>query len=71
MDDAEDRCRKVITAENYGIVSVVDVQKTIKKKIGKNIRPYIILGACNPSKAYQAIKEEEDIGVLMPCNVLL
>ena len=61
----------MITAEKFGIVSVVDVSKTLKKKLGVDIRPYVILGACSPPKAFQAIQSEEDIGILMPCNVLL
>ena len=71
MEDAEEKCRKVITAEKFGIVSCVDVQKTIKKKINKDIRPYLILGACSPPHAFNAVGLEEHIGLLMPCNVLL
>jgi uncharacterized protein (DUF302 family) len=71
MQTVEDRVRQVITEEKFGIVSVVDVQKTLKKKMGVDISPYLILGACSPPKAYSAIQMEDDIGILMPCNVLL
>ena len=71
MEEAEEALRDALKPEKFGVVSVVDIQKTLKKKINKDIRPYLIIGACSPPHAFDAIEAEDDIGVLMPCNVLL
>lgn len=69
--DAEQRVREALSAEGFGILSEIDVQAKLEEKLGQDIGPYKILGACSPPLAHQAIELDPDVGALLPCNVLL
>ncbi|MDH5366869.1 MAG: DUF302 domain-containing protein [Cyclobacteriaceae bacterium] len=68
---AEEQIRAALKEVGFGILTEIDMQGTLKAKIDKDIQPYKILGACNPKFAYQAVQEEEKIGIMLPCNVTI
>lgn len=65
------RVKEALLGEGFGIISEIDVRNTIKKKLGKDFDDYTILGACNPSFAHTALLIDRDIGLFMPCNVIV
>jgi uncharacterized protein (DUF302 family) len=71
FEEALEAVTKALAVEGFGIVSEVNVADTLRKKLGIDFRPYKILGACNPGFAHRAIEAEPDIGVMMPCNVVV
>ena len=71
MEEAIIRTTEALKAEGFGVLTEIDVQATLKKKIGADFRPYRILGACNPNYAHKALQSEPHIGVMLPCNVIV
>jgi uncharacterized protein (DUF302 family) len=71
MDEIRSRVVEELQKAGFGVLTEIDVAATLKKKIDVDRKPYIILGACNPGLANQAINADPDIGLLLPCNVVL
>jgi uncharacterized protein (DUF302 family) len=71
FEEAIERTTAALKAEGFGVRTTIDVRKTLDEKIGVAFEPYVILGACNPQLAHRALDVEREIGLLLPCNVVV
>lgn len=71
FDDAVSQTKAALATEGFGIISEIDIQEAFREKIAVDFRRYTILGACNPSLAYEALQLEDKVGTMLPCNVVV
>jgi uncharacterized protein (DUF302 family) len=71
FNDVYDRVVSELEHEGFGVLTQINVDETLKKKLGVNFKKYVILGACNPHAAYKLLRKEDKVGVFLPCNVVI
>jgi len=71
FDEAVGRTKQTLKEEGFGVLTEIDIKSTLKEKIGADMGNYIILGACHPPSAYKSIQSEIEIGLMLPCNVIV
>ena len=71
LDEARQRAVDALADAGFGVLTEIDVSATMKKKLDRDMKPYVILGACNPEMAWQALQHEARIGTMLPCNVIV
>ena len=70
-EEAVEKARTALKEEGFGVLCEIDIKEKLKEKLGVDFRKYVILGACNPSLAYKTLQQEINIGLLLPCNVIV